>query len=147
MGCGDHSAELTSKIVEEELKVFRKLVIDSSAYFQLNSARFDSLYDEIYTKLTTQDHIFRRDLTREFDRLLTELGDRHASTQTTQDKYGKAEQNYFLPFSIAPWKGKYILAMERLEANQFRYFLEEYPLLVSIETIDIIKWMNQQYYK
>ncbi|MEL6720837.1 MAG: S41 family peptidase, partial [Bacteroidota bacterium] len=147
LGCGDHSAELTSKIVEEELKVFRKLVIDSSAYFQLNSARFDSLYDEIYTKLTTQDHIFRRDLTREFDRLLTELGDRHASTQTTQDKYGKAEQNYFLPFSIAPWKGKYILAMERLEANQFRYFLEEYPLLVSIETIDIIKWMNQQYYK
>ncbi|MEM8527074.1 MAG: S41 family peptidase [Bacteroidota bacterium] len=128
---------LTRTKVISEVEMFRQLLYQHSSYLQLDTLRFDSLFTQFNERIEQQSYNDRHLLRNELDILLTNLGDRHASAYLDEEK---KEQQYFLPFNIAPWKGQDVLALREQEPYTYSLLMEDYPLLKEINGKSLKKW-------
>ncbi len=112
-----------------------ELLSKKSPYFDIHRERVNNKIDSIIKLFESREYIEQDELLINIRHILSELGDRHASIEKITPE--QEEEQYYLPFSLAPWIDNQVIALRQLPKLNYSFYLENYPLLSEIQDENI----------
>ncbi len=141
------SRKLSKKQALEDIQQFKEIITTRSSYIELSTFDYKTALQNLSKTIVKQNkEITVDELTHKLARIMSEIGDRHASVKNKSFK--RDEHKIYglqLPFGISVFDGK-LIALKR-EANAYSYYNKNYPYLKSINGIPINTFMDNYNYK
>ena len=138
--------EATKKIAKQDavkdLVKLQTLLETNASYLNLTGFDYKKEIDNIRASLP--DSVLIRDYGFSIQKLIGELGDRHARVRG----FGSSIDG-FLPFAVAPYRDKVVALMSNSNEEGYKFYINNYPYLKEInkilinEYIDKIAWQDK----
>lgn len=135
------SCSFTSEDALQEVKLVKELLREKSPYMDINSSRVLASLNTMEEHLQGVERIGKFEFSILLKKSLAELGDRHFLLYYGGDCHQEAK--YFLPFSLAPWKGNVAVALVKEPKLKFSLYLKEFPFLTKINDQSFDDFLGQ----
>lgn len=147
------SYDCKSQNIEKEAALadfneFVQLLEIQSSYFQVADYNFESHFQKVKEKISSRDSVPIHFLAFKMEKIIAETFDRHASVKIKDfDEENIEIFNLHFPFAIAPLNGKTVGLIINKSTKEYNYYSEEYPYVKSINSMPVMKFIEQYAYK
>ncbi len=123
----------------EDLKQFKDILDDKSAYAQLSNYNYTNAIKELGANiLNRKGDIHVDEFVNELQKIMSEFGDRHSSIKNESfDKKAIANYNLRLPFGIVVLNNNLTAIKQTSSKDKYQYYKDGYPYIKSINGIAI----------
>lgn len=139
---------LTQEQALEDLNEFKTLMEKQSSYYQVSEIDFEKYYNETERKINQKDSIPVYFLAFEFEKIISNLIDRHANIRMDnfeEDDY--SSYNLFFPFALSSL-GENIVALSfNRKTKEYEYYSKKYPYLKRVNTVDVKDFLDLYAYR
>lgn len=127
---------------------FKRIIKTESSYYQLSDYDFESHFDKIQKVILESDSIPVYYLAHEFEKIISQTIDRHAHVRMRNFDKSKYETlDNYLPFAVAPYEDKVLALMPIEKTNEYKFYIEHYPFIKSINGIDVKTFLDTYSYR
>lgn len=138
---------LTKERALEDLEEFKTLLQKQSSYYQISTFDFEKCYNEVEIKISKEDPIPIYSLAFEFEKIISNLIDRHANIRMDNfDEDDYELYNLYLPFAVMSLNEDIVALTYSREAREYEYYDRTHPYLKEIDGIDIKDFLNNNAY-
>lgn len=127
---------------------FIGLLKTQSSYFQVSDYDFNSHFQSVRERISTQDSVSIPFLAYQMEKIIAETVDRHASVKMEDFEEGDIELfNLHFPFALAPLNGKVVALVRSQSTKGYELYSSDYPYVQRINNIPTMEFIEEYAYR